>query len=52
MEKTWTMTVTIAPPDHDDTVLPQPQPDFDGLSDHFRTLVEMNEAHVQLSQLG
>lgn len=52
---TWTMTVTIGPPDLYDTDSPQPQPDqpdFDGLADHFRTLVEMTEAHVQLSQLG
>ncbi|WP_447004341.1 hypothetical protein ACRAKI_32705 [Saccharothrix isguenensis] len=53
---TWKMTVAILPPDIEPLtgpppVLPEPRPDFDGLADHFHTLVEMTEAHLQLEQL-
>ncbi|WP_158844433.1 hypothetical protein [Saccharothrix deserti] len=54
---TWKMTVAILPPEYDDldpppSDQPEPRPDFDGLVDHFHTLVEMTEAHLQLDQLG
>jgi hypothetical protein len=53
---TWKMTVTILPADIEAVTgaFPEesePRPDFDGLADHFHTLVDLTEAQLQLEQL-
>lgn len=54
----WKMTVAILEPDCVEPDLapppgpPEPSPDFEGLVEHFRTLVGMAEAQWQLDQLG
>ncbi|GGP70596.1 hypothetical protein [Saccharothrix coeruleofusca] len=48
---TWVMTVELLPPDLDEDDPPPepcPEPNFDALAGHFRTLVEMAEALKRL----
>ncbi|TQM82704.1 hypothetical protein FHX81_5114 [Saccharothrix saharensis] len=44
----WTMTVSIVGLGGADL----PQPDFDGLVEHFRTVIDLAEALWQLRQVG
>ena len=50
---TWKMTVAILDPEDPD-LPPQekPEPEFEGLVEHFRTLVDLTDAHWRLDQLG
>ncbi|GAB2981337.1 hypothetical protein [Saccharothrix stipae] len=57
----WTMTVSILEPEYaEDTGgtglvppdKPDPLRDFEGLVEHFRTLVDLTEALWQLRQVG
>ncbi|MBB5955060.1 hypothetical protein FHS29_001630 [Saccharothrix tamanrassetensis] len=61
MEQTWKITgtyadwhlaVKILPPDTDEPAAPPPTPNLDALAEHFRTVVEMAEAHRELDYLA
>lgn len=50
---TWKMTVALDPEDTDLPPAPESaEPDFEGLVEHFRTLVDLSDAHRRLDQLG
>lgn len=50
---TWKMTVVLDPEDTDPPPPAQrPEPDFEGLVEHFRTLIDLSDAHWRLDQLG
>jgi hypothetical protein len=50
---TWKMTVALDPEDTDLPPAPEgAEPDFEGLVEHFRTLVDLSDAHRRLDQLG
>ncbi|RKT57569.1 hypothetical protein [Saccharothrix australiensis] len=48
----WQLTVAILPPAGEFAGAPLPEPELAPLAEHFRTVVEMVEAHRELDRLA